>query len=270
MDVHNAFLHGDLEEEVYMRLSPGFKCSDPSKYVVSVNPCMVSNKPIDDDYSLFTYRSGDKIIHILVYVDDFIFAGNDLAALNSFEAQLHQCFHMKDLGKLKYFLGIEVSRGPDGICLSQRKYALDIINEAGLLGCQPSAVPIELNHHLASDKGLMHDLAQYRRLFGRFIYLTITRPDLCYVVHILSQFMKSLRAAHWDAALRLVRYLKGSPAQGILLRSDSAIVVSAYCDSGYNACPLTRRSLSAYVTDLGDSLIPWKTKKQDTVSSSSA
>lgn len=211
------------------------------------------------------------ILHILVYVDDFVLAGNDLQAINKFKEQLSKCFHMKDLGKLKYFLGIEVSRGQDGFCLSQRKYALDIITEAGLIGCKPSAVPIELNHKLATvSSPIFGNPEQYRRLVGRFIYLSLTRPDLSYAVHILSQFMKAPLVAHWEAALRLVRYLKGTPAQGILLRSDSELSLDAYCDSDYNACPITRRSLSAYVIYLGNSPISWKTKKQKTVSSSSA
>ncbi|KAG7640636.1 Integrase catalytic core [Arabidopsis suecica] len=245
-DVHNAFLHGDLEQEL------GFTQSY-------------------EDYSLFSLNRDGTVIHVLVYVDDFIIAGNNPKAIDHFKEQLHKCFHMKDRGKLKYFLGLEVSRGADGFCLSQQKYALDIINEAGLLGYKPSAVPMELHHKLGSISSPVFDNpAQYRRLVDRFIYLTITRPDLSYAVHILSQFMQTPLEAHWHAALRLVRYLKGSPDQGILPRSDSALSLTAYCDSDYNACPQTRCSLSAYVLYLGDSPISWKTKKQDTVSSSSA
>ena len=227
MDVHNAFLHGDLEEEVYMRLPPGFKSSDPNKacrlrkslYGLKQAPrCWFSKLSCAlrklgftqsyQDYSLFTLRQGEMILHILVYVDDFVIAGNDLQAINKFKEHLSKCFHMKDLGKLKYFLGIEVSRGQDGICLSQRKYALDIIAEMGLLGCKPSAVPIELNHRLASISSPIYEHPEkYRRLVGRFIYLSLIRPDLSYAVHILSQFMKTPLLAHWEAALRLVRYL---------------------------------------------------------------
>lgn len=97
---------------------------------------------------------------------------------------------MKDLGVLKYFLGIEIAHGPDGLFLSQRKYALDIISEAGLLGAKPCDFPMEQNHQLALATG--PDFAhpdRYRRLVGRLIYLTITRPELCYVVHTLAQFM---------------------------------------------------------------------------------
>lgn len=290
MDIHDAFLHGDLTEEVYMKLPLGFKSSYPNKvcrlrkslYGLKQAPrCWFAKlsaalrqfgfKQSKEDYSLFSYTKNGKILHILVYVDDFLIAGNDLGIIDCFKAHLNDCFHMKDLGKLKYFLDIEVCRGPDGFCLSQRKYALDIISEAGLLGCKPSAVPIELNHKLASVKSPMFDNPeQYRRLVGRFIYLTITRPDLSYAVHILSQFMKTPLVAHWEAALRLVRYLKGSPAQGIHFLSDSDLTLTAYCDSDWAACPLTHRSLSAYDVYLGDSPISWKTKKQNTVSCSSA
>lgn len=121
---------------------------------------------------------------------------------------------MNHLGKLKYFLGVEVARSMDGVFLSQRKYALDIITEAGLLGCTPASVPTELNHKLAKAPGpVLEDPHPYRRLVGRLIYLTFTRPELCYSVHILSQLMHKPVQAHWDAALRVGRYLKGCPGQ---------------------------------------------------------
>jgi hypothetical protein len=110
---------------------------------------------------------------------------------------------------------------------------------------------------------------RYRRLVGRLVYLTITRPDLCYFVHILAQFMQAPLQIHYDAALRVVRYLKSNPGQGILLRSDSDVLLSGYCDSNWASCPLTRRSLTGYFVLLGCSPISWKTKKQHTISRSS-
>ncbi|CAA7062183.1 unnamed protein product [Microthlaspi erraticum] len=178
---------------------------------------------------------------------------------------------MKDLGRLKYFLGIEISRGPTGMFLSQRKYALDIIAETGNLGSRPAATPLEQNHQLATvDSPLLDDPKKYRRLLGRLIYLLNIRPELCYSVHLLSQFMQAPKLAHWEAAIRVVRYLKGSPGQGIFLHSDPDLTLTVYCDADYDSCPLTRRSLSAFVVMLGGSPVAWKTKKQDTVSHSSA
>ena len=159
---------------------------------------------------------------------------------------------MKDLGVLKYFLGIEISRGPTGMFLSQRKYTLDILAETGLLGAKPARSPIDQNHRLALDDDPMYsDPVRYRRLIGRLIYLTITRPELCYSVHVLAQFMQCPREIHWEVAIRVLRYLKGHQGQGIFLRRDSALQLIAYCDSDWGACPLTRRSPTGYLIFFG-------------------
>lgn len=204
-------------------------------------------------------------------VDDLIISGNDSTALKTFKAYLSDCFKMKDLGVLKYFLGIEVARSSAGLFLCQRKYTLDIVSEAGLLGAKPCGFPIEQNHRLGLANGeLLSNPESYRRLVGRLIYLAVTRPDLAYSVHILSQFMQEPRIEHWEAALRVVRYLKGTPGQGILLRADSDLSLQGWCDSDWAACPVTRCSLSGWLVFLGQSPISWKTKKQHTVSCSSA
>ena len=215
-------------------------------------------------------QTGIHIV-VLVYVDDLIVAGNDHVAIGQFKTYLHACFHMKDLGPLKYFLGVEVARFATGIFLCQRKYALDIISETGLLGAKPVFTPLEQNHHLALVDGqpFSHP-EQYRRLVGRLIYLCFTRPELSYCVHTLSQFMQKPQQDHWHAALRVVRYLKGNPSQGIVLHKDSNLTLSGWCDSDWASCPLTRRSLTGWFVFLGDSPISWKTKKQHTVSRSSA
>ncbi|KAJ4796184.1 Retroelement pol polyprotein-like [Rhynchospora pubera] len=290
MDVHNAFLHGDLNEEVYMRLPPGFNSSQPGKvcrlrkslYGLRQAPRMWFSKlsaalqsygfvQSKADYSLFSYTKGDVFLAILVYVDDLVIAGNNSEALKRFKQYLSSTFHMKDLGALKYFLGIEITRGSEGLFLCQRKYTLDILAESGLLGAKPAAFPIEQNHQLLTATGpLLDEPERYRRIVGRLIYLTITRPELCYSVHVLAQFMKAPLQAHYDAAIRVLRYLKGNPGQGVVLRADSDLRLYAYCDSDWASCPLTRRSLTGYFVMLGRSPISWKTKKQHTVSRSSA
>ena len=169
MDVHNAFLHGDLDEEVYMKLPPGFESSHPNKvcrlrksiYGLKQAPRCWFTKLVFalkeygflqsySDYSLFTYTRGSIQINVLVYVDDLIISGNNSVALRTFKAYLSDCFHMKDLGVLKYFLGIEVARSTTGLFLCQRKYTLDIVSETGLLGSKPVSSPIEQNHKLES------------------------------------------------------------------------------------------------------------------------
>ncbi|KAL6335996.1 hypothetical protein AAG906_003623 [Vitis piasezkii] len=243
MDVHNAFLHGDLEEEVYMKLPRDL--SD----MVSYNPTRLFS---------FTYTTGNVQINVLVYVDDLIISGNDSAALKTFKAYLVDCFKMKDLGVLKYFLGIEVA-GVRLVC----SYADS--------GSQAVWLPDRAKSQIGLANGeLLSNPESYRRLVGRLIYLAVTRPDLAYSVHILSQFMHEPRIEHWEAALRVVRYLKGTPGQGILLRADSDLSLQGWCDSDWAACPVTRRSLSGWLVFLGQSPISWKTKKQHTVSRSSA
>lgn len=290
MDVHNAFLHGDLDEEVYMKLPPGFTVRQPGTvcklrkslyglrqasrcWFAKLTASLIRYGFIQSysDYSLFTYHEGSNFLAVLVYVDDLIICGNNSSVISSFKTYLSHCFHMKDLGILKYFLGVEVARSTEGIFLCQRKYTLDILKETGLLGSRPSPTPIEQNHNLARATGdCLDDPERYRRLVGRLIYLSFTRPDLVYAVHILSQFMNQPRLAHWEAALRVVRYLKGTPGQGILLASTSSLAISGWCDSDWASCPLTRRSLTSWVVFLGSSPISWKTKKQHTVSRFSA
>ena len=245
MDVYNAFLHCDLDEEVYMKLPLGFESSEPSLvcrlrkslYGLKQAPRCWFAKLVSalkgygflqsySDYSLFTCTKGTVRINVLVYVDDLNIYGNDFAALTVFKAYLGDCFKMKDLGSLKYLLGIEVARSSLGLFLCQRKYTLDIISETCLLGAKPSAFPIEQNHKPGLATGeFVSDPESYRWLMGRLTYPTVTRPDLAYSVHILSQFMQEPRMEHWEAALRVVRYLKGTPGQGILLRADSELTL---------------------------------------------
>ena len=153
MDVHNAFLHGDLTEEVYMRLPPGFQSPNKtlvcrlqkSLYGLKQAPRCWFAKLVKSlkaygfrqsysDYSLFTLTRGDTQINVLVYVDDLIISGNNSTAIKTFKGYLSNCVKMKDLAPLKYFLGIEVARSPQGLFLCQRKYTLDIVNETSLLG----------------------------------------------------------------------------------------------------------------------------------------
>ena len=144
------------------------------------------------DYSLFTHTQGNSFTVLLVYVDDILLTGNNPDCVNNLKKLLDDKFGLKDLGSLRYFLGLEVARTNAGISLTQRMYALEILKDIGFLGSKPVRFPMELNLRLSKHEGkLLADPAMYRRLIGRLLYLTLTRPDITYAVHRLSQFVSN-------------------------------------------------------------------------------
>ncbi|WMV39106.1 hypothetical protein MTR67_032491 [Solanum verrucosum] len=171
-------------------------------------------------------------------------------------------------------------RSKPSILLNQRKYALELISDTGLSGAKLVSTPLEANVKLTTieyDKltgttndPVYKDVTAYQRMVGRLLYLTITRPDISFAVQVLSQFMQRPKLSHWETALRLVRYIKNCHGQGILLSSTKSLELEAFCDSDWAACPNTRRFVTGYMVKLEDSLISWKSKKQHTVSRSSA
>ncbi|KAK3002667.1 hypothetical protein RJ639_019973 [Escallonia herrerae] len=218
-----------------------------------------------------TPAKGTSFTAILIYVDDILLTGNDLQEIERLKKFLLKRFRIKNLGDLKYFLGIEFSRSKKGIFMSQRKYALDILQDSGLLGVRPDKFPMEQNLKLTPTDGiLLSDPTKYRRLVGRLIYLTVTRPDIVYSVRTLSQFMHEPRKPHWNAAIRILKYIKGNPGQGLLFSSTNNLALKAFCDSDWGGCRTTRRSVTGYCIFLGNSLVSWKSKKQANVSRSSA
>ncbi|KAF5482355.1 hypothetical protein F2P56_002931 [Juglans regia] len=221
------------------------------------------------DYSLFTKKEGHSFVVLLLYVDYILLASSDLEAIESIEATLTLYFKLKDLGPAKFFLGMEIARSQRGISLSQRKYTLELLEDFGLLDVKPVLFPLDTYVKLSKDEGdLVDDISGYRRLNGRLIYLTHTRPNITFAVHHLSQYLDSPRIPHLQAAMRILIYLKLALGQGLLFPSDSKVHIKAFSDSNWASCIDTRRSVSEYCV-IGDSLVSWKSKKQYTVSRSS-
>ncbi|XP_056688715.1 uncharacterized mitochondrial protein AtMg00810-like [Spinacia oleracea] len=233
------------------------------------------------DYSLFTKSNtqdiegnnalGPNITLILIYVDDLLICGTNQTEIATLKEMLSKSFHMKDLGELTYFLGLEVFRSSSGFFVSQRKYALDFLKEHHMVDVKSVLLPMESNLKLTTDNGeLLPSPTPYQRLLGRLIYLTITRPNISFTVQLLSQFMHQPTSVHMQVAKRLLRYIAGTFNQGILLASTSTSTLTAYCDNDWVRCPISRRSTSGYCIFLGKSPVSWKAKKQSVVARSSA
>ncbi|WMV34171.1 hypothetical protein MTR67_027556 [Solanum verrucosum] len=178
---------------------------------------------------------------------------------------------MKDLGNLKYLLGIYVFKSKDVLLLNQRKYALQLISEVGLSGAKAVSTHLEFNYkitsveydqYIGSSNDLeLEDATTYQRLIGRLLCLTITRPDICFSVQVLSPFIQHPKTSLWEAALRVVRYIKRSLGLRVLLKKGTeSTKLIGYYDSDWASCPNTRRSLTGYMVKLGDFSISWKSK----------
>ncbi|XP_019251242.1 PREDICTED: uncharacterized protein LOC109230174 [Nicotiana attenuata] len=227
-------------------------------------------------------RKGSHLVVTLVYVDDLLITGTNLKLIEQVRKDLQVRFKMKDLGELKYFLGIEFSRSKKGIQMCQRNYALELVSELGLLGGKPVTTPLEFNHKLTSmefnkvvtkngsdNDNELEDKGKYQRIVGILLYLTMTRTDIAFVVQVLSQFMHAPKQSHMTAAKRVIRYIKGTPGLGLFMPAEGNMKLTACCDSDWGVCVETRRSVTGYVIKFGEALISQKSKKQGTVSRSS-
>ncbi|GJV58954.1 ribonuclease H-like domain-containing protein, partial [Tanacetum coccineum] len=209
---------------------------------------------------------------LLVYVDDIIITNNSVSEIEKFKVYLKSKFMIKDLGKLKYFLGIEVVDVEKGICLNQRKYVLDLLFEYGMLACKPAKTPLVsklvISNEACEKDHLLDNITDYQKLMGKLIYLTNTRPDISYVVHCLSQFMHFHLKSHLKIAFKILRYFKSCPGLGIHIVKTSGMFLNAYSDADWAKCVITKKSVTGYCVFLNDSLVSWKIKKQSTLSKS--
>ncbi|WVZ77133.1 hypothetical protein U9M48_025033 [Paspalum notatum var. saurae] len=206
LDVQNAFLHGILEEEVYMKQPPGYEDKSMQNYVCKLDKALYGLKQAPRawyarlsaklhelgfnsskaDTSLFFFNKNGVTVFMLIYVDDIIVASSTQEATDGLLKNLKQEFAFKDLGDLHYFLGIEVSKARDGIILSQEKYASDLLKKVGMSECKPTSTPLSTSEKLSVLEGDplgAHDTTQYRSIVGALQYLTLTRPDIAFSVN---------------------------------------------------------------------------------------
>jgi histone deacetylase 1/2 len=292
LDVQNAFLHGILEEEVYMKQPPGFESGTNSHLVCKLDKASyglkqaprawysrLSSKLISlgfraskSDMSLFINRKSGVVIYMLIYVDDIIVTASSEGAVAALLRDLKTEFALKDLGDLHYFLGIEVKRDEQGITLSQGKYARDILSRVGMTHCKSSPTPLPAAEKLSRFEGELlgvNDSTKYRSIVGALQYLTLTRPDLAFAVNRVCQFLHAPTSVHWTSVKRILRCISSTAETGLKIPKKNSFVISAFSDAHWAGNIDDRRSTGGFAVFFGSSLISWSARKQVTVARSS-
>ncbi|XP_028548665.1 uncharacterized protein LOC110097480 isoform X2 [Dendrobium catenatum] len=289
LDVANAFLHGDITETIYMQQPKGFEDATNPLHVCHLHKAIYGLRQAprqwyttftsylreigfshsQADPSLLLFHDGNTHLYLLVYVDDILLTGNNAQAMTALVVKLEEKFTMKHLGVANQFLGIKIDYTHDKYFLSQCLYAQSILQMAGLPNCNPVANPsITKITAVKPDDPPFFDAILYRRIIGSLQYLTLTRPDIAYAVNTLSQHMHNPEPIHTVRLKKLLRYIQGSLDFGLPI-TKSNLLLRTYSDADWASDPATRRSTSGFCTFLGDTLVSWTVKKQNTVSRSS-
>ena len=218
-------------------------------------------------YFIAKVKEGGKILIVSIYVDDLVFTGSDQVMLDEFKSSMKAEFDMTDLGKLKFFLGVEIVQDNEGIYMHQRKYACEILKKFGMENNNATKTPKVPGCKLTKDEGGVRvDATLYKQMIGSLMYLTVSRPDLMYVMGLVSRYMEKPTELHMMAVKRILRYIKGTSGMGICYkkRTENDKIVG-YSDSDYAGDLDDRRSTSGYVFVMSSGVVSWCSKKQPVV-----
>lgn len=315
LDIETAFLNGTLEEEIYMKapnasLTGGNEVWQLRKSLYGLKQAShVWNKLLDStlkglgfdrcskDTCVYLYRSNQAFIILAVHVDDMLIVSNSKSRLTKMKDALGQHFKVKDLGEVKYLLGIEVTRNKKSntIELSQQAYIDQLLKRYNMQGAKPATTPLSSGVRLTQDDCPMTDEEKsdianvpYASLVGALMYAAIgTRPDIAFAVGALSRFLSNPGRHHWNEAKRVLSYLKGTSHYAIRYLSDGSPLgkatgysrgvamkpiegpIEGFCDSDWAGCVDTRRSTSGFVWIMNGGAICWRSRLQSIVALSS-
>ncbi|GJR75287.1 retrovirus-related pol polyprotein from transposon TNT 1-94 [Tanacetum coccineum] len=290
MDVKTAFLNGNLREEVYVSQPDGFVDKDNPNHVYKLKKAlyglkqaprawydMLSSFLISQDFSkgsvdptLFICREGKELLLVQIYVDDIIFVASTPELCDLFAKIMCSKFKMSMMGKISFFLGLQISQSPRGIFINQSKYALESLKKYGFDSCDPVDTPMVEKSKLDEDKeGKAVDPSHYRGMIGTLLYLTASRPDLQFAICMCARYQAWPTEKHLNAVKRIFRYLKGTVHRGLWYPKDSSIALTAFADADHAGCQDTRRSTSGSMQLLGDRLVSWSSKRQKSAAISS-
>lgn len=287
LDVKSAFLHRELTEDVYVEQPRGYEVKNKEHKVYKLNKALYGLKQAprawfsriesyflkegfeksDSEQTLFTKVSKQgKHLIISLYVDDLIYTGDDEVMLCEFKNSMMNEFDMSDLGKMRYFLGIEVMQLEGGIFISQKKYVMEVLRRFGMEHCNSVQNPIVPGFKIDKDEnGTEVDSPFYKQLVGSMMYLTTTRPDIMYAVNLISRYMSKPTVLHLSAAKRVLRYLQGTADFGILYKKEGNKELIGFTDSDYAGSVEDRKSTSGYVFILSSTAVAWSSRKQPIV-----
>ncbi|MBW0513918.1 hypothetical protein O181_053633 [Austropuccinia psidii MF-1] len=291
VDVKSAFLNSNLTETVYLSIPQGLDF-EQRRYCLNRNKAIYGLKQaplawykrlwkwlVNVGFASCTldpcvfYRFGQSTTWLYIHVDDIaIFSSNALV----FKKEIAGEFEIKDIGPADLMLGVKISRTDQFITLDQQHFTRALLDFYGLSKCKLVSTPLLPNVHMSpttEDKiEKFKSLAvNYRSAIGRINYLsTATRPDLSQSVSSLSQFLENPGVQHWNAFLHVLRYLKGTQDMGLVYSTDGTGGIKAYSDTNWGNCQQTRRLVTGYLATFNNSLILWKTRKQPSVSFSTA
>ena len=238
LDVKTAFLNGDMTEDIYISPPPGFSSSSnsqvcklkkalyglkqaPRAWYVKIDSYLLAQglRKSQADFNLYFHEQDGLLTLLLLYVDDVYLTGNDSKCIALIRSHIKGEFEMSDLGLLSYSLGLEFLFRPEGILFTQRQYILELLTEFGLADCKPVATPMAEKLRLTLDMAApVVDCHRYQRMVGKLIFLTHTRPDICYAVSVVSRFMVCPQELHLQVVKHILHYLQGTAGLALLYR----------------------------------------------------
>ena len=295
MDITTAFLHGDLEEEVYMKQPEGFVTQGQEHLVCRLKRSIYGlkqaprcwNQALDaqlkrmdfeqssNDPCVYT-NTTDGLMILAVYVDDILLAGKSPQRIAQVKADLGEHFRVKDMGELHYFLGVNVKQNSDSteIWIGQPSYTQTVLKKFGLENCKPAATPVAQGTKLlkASEDSELFDATLYKSAVGMLLYLSgWTRPDITFAVSNVARYCSKPTKEHWVAVKRILRYLKGTSNFGLMYSNkDVDRPMTGFSDADWASDVNDRKSTSGYLFMMSGAPISWKTKKQTCVALSTA
>ncbi|RWR98561.1 hypothetical protein B4U79_05827, partial [Dinothrombium tinctorium] len=279
MDVNTAFLYGELNEELYMEQPEGYIREDTNHLVCRLKKSIYGlkqaprswNKKLHKflekmefeqnpcDWCIYTKKTEEEFIMVLVYVDDILIASKNIASIQHLKTNLCENFSMKDLDEVKHILGIESTE----LCL-------EVLKRFNMLDCKPVSTPLDYSSKLVKENSegecSNFDKYPYREIIGCLMYaMTATRPDICAAVGVLSRYLNNYDQTHWTAAKRVLRYLNGTRNYYLYLGGNSKIEMKCYVDADWAGDINDRKSTTGFVILVGTSLVSWNSRKQSTV-----